>query len=128
MKNKCTVIQIDGFRGLLIFLFIIMCAIAGFLIFPAWCCQHAWNFIASYVANMPLMELKHGILLWIIITLIFYATMSNKFKISCVSAKGSSRIHYPNPDVSDEEILNAIEKKIKEKRELIKETEEKDNQ
>ena len=127
MKNKCTVIHIDGLRGLLIFGFIIACAIAGFLIFPAWCCQHTWNYIAGYVINMPLMELKHGILLWLIIALILYATMFSKFKIACVSAKDFSRTNTTNANISDEEILNAIEMKIKENREAIKAIERNNN-
>ena len=118
MKNKCTVIQIDGFRGLLIFGFIIMCAIAGFIIFPAWCCQHAWNFIAGYVMDMPLMELKHGVLLWIIIALILYVTLFSKFKIALVSSKEamSMRGIRPNMNMSEDEILDAIEKRIRERR------------
>ena len=119
MKNKCTVIQIDGLRGLLILGFVIMCAIAGFIIFPAWCCQHAWNFIADYVIGMPLMELKHGAILWLIIALVSYVTFFNKFKIAFVSTKSPIDSRFVN-HMPDEEILKAIEKRIKEKQEQIK--------
>ena len=115
MKNKCTVIQIDGFRGLLILGFVIMCAIAGFIIFPAWCCQHIWNFIAGFVLDMPTMELKHGAILWIIIALISYVTLFNKFKIAFVSAKDAASFRGGKMPISDEEIIKAIEKRIKEK-------------
>ena len=125
MKNKCTVIQIDGFRGLLILGFVIMCAIAGFIIFPAWCCQHAWNFIASYVMDMPLMELKHGAILWVIIALILYTTLFSKFKIAFVSANHPANLKHMGANISDEEILNAIEKRIKEKRSQLNENEQK---
>ena len=80
MKNKCTVIQIDGFRGILIVGFLLLCAGAGFIIFPAWCCQHGWNFIAGFVDGMPVMELKHGAILWVIIALISYVTLFGKLK------------------------------------------------
>ena len=120
MKNKCTVIQIDGLRGLLILGFVVMCAVAGFIIFPAWCCQHAWNFIAGYVMDMPLMELKHGAMLWLIIALVSYVTLFNKFKIAFVSAKDADMIGNMRSNMTDDEILNAIEKRIQERRAQIK--------
>ena len=120
MKNKCTVIQIDGLRGLLILGFVIMCVIAGFIIFPAWCCQHAWNFVAGYVLDMPMMELKHGAILWIIIALVSYVTLFNKFKIAFVSAKDAGMVNGIRSNLSDDEILDAIEKRIKERKEQIK--------
>lgn len=114
MKNKCTVIQINGFRGILIVGFIILCAVAGFIIFPAWCCQHAWNFVASFITDMPLMELKHGAILWLIIALVSYVTLFGRFKISCINPLDAEMKNRPN--MSDEEIFEAIEKKIREKK------------
>lgn len=121
MKNKCTVIQIDGIKGLLVFGFVIMCAIAGFIIFPAWCCQHAWNFIAGFVMNMPLMELKHGALLWLILTLILYATMFSKYKIAVVNSNDMpTNYRTRRTMLSEEEIINAVEKRILEKQTQLK--------
>lgn len=117
MKNKCTVIQINGLRGLLIVGFVIMCIIAGFIIFPAWCCQHAWNFIASYIIDMPIMELKHGAILWLIIALISYVTMFGKFKVAFVPAKDVELRNRPN--ISDDEILRELEKRICERRDSV---------
>lgn len=115
MKNKCTVIQIDGLRGMLILGFIIMCAVAGFIIFPAWLCQHGWNFIATFVSGMPVMELKHGALLWVIIALISYVTLFGKLKVSFVSPKEDSvNRHYANY-MANREILEELEQKIREK-------------
>ncbi len=125
MKNKCTVIQIEGLKGLLILGFVVMCAIAGFIIFPAWCCQHAWNFIAGFVLNMPLMELKHGALLWLIIALILYVTMFSKYKIAFISSNGMPpNYRQPRTILNEEEIVNAIEKKILEKHSQLKAKEE----
>ena len=87
MKNKCTVIQINGFRGLLIAGFVLMCAVAGFIIFPAWCCQQLWNYIAEFAGSMPAMQLRHGALLWLIIVLIAYATMFGRFKVRVLSGE-----------------------------------------
>lgn len=117
MKNKCTVIQINGLRGILIVGFVILCAIAGFVIFPAWCCQHAWNFLAAYITDMPLMELKHGAILWLIIALISYVTFFGKIKIACVNPVEAELKN--QPDMSDDEIFAAIERRIKEKREQL---------
>ncbi len=86
-NNKYTVIQINGLGGILIVGFLIMCAATGFILFPAWCCMHAWNFIASNIVNMPTMTLFHGAILWVIIALILYATMMNKLNIAFVSKK-----------------------------------------
>lgn len=124
MKNKCTVIHIDGLRGMLILGFIIMCSIAGFIIFPAWLCQHGWNFVAAFVDGMPLMELKHGALLWLIIALISYVTLFGKLKVSFVSAKEESvNSHYANY-TANREILEELEQKIREK---LKETDNSEN-
>ena len=84
MKNRCTIIHISGLQGFLIVSFLLLCLVAGFVIFPAWCCQHAWNYIAGFVAGMPLMQLKHGAMLWLILVLIAYATMFGKFKVAFV--------------------------------------------
>lgn len=121
MKNKCTVIQIDGLRGILIVGFIIMCAAAGFIIFPAWCCQHGWNFIAGFVDGMPLMELKHGALLWLIIALISYVTFFGKFKVAFVSAKDDDQCK--TSYMSDAEVIDELKKKIKEQLEVSRSSE-----
>ena len=70
------------------------------------------------------MELKHGAMLWIIIALISYATFFNKFKIAFVSAKDATSIHGARMPISDDEIIQAIEKRIKEKQALNKEKNE----
>lgn len=109
MKNKCTVIQISGLRGLLIVGFIIMCAIAGFIVFPSWCCMKAWNLLAGFVNNMPLMELKHGAILWLILILASYATLFNKFKISFVPRTDCD---IPEENYKDSvDIIRSLEKK-----------------
>ena len=89
-NNKYTVIQINGLGGILIVGFLIMCAVTGFILFPAWCCMNAWNFIAGYVVDMPKMSLLHGGLLWVILALVLYATMMNKLNIAFVSKKDMS--------------------------------------
>lgn len=113
MKNKCTVIQISGFRGILIAVFLLVCAVAGFVMFPAWCCQHAWNYVAKFFVDMPLMELKHGVLLWAIIALISYVTLFGKFSVALVSSKNNVIDDEPIDIEKDElELIRKIKKDV----------------
>jgi len=81
-RNKFSVIKINGFKGLALVVFLIGCFAAGFVIFPAWLCQNIWNFVASYFSVVPEMQLLHGVLLWAIIALSFYALNKDTFTIS----------------------------------------------
>lgn len=82
MNKKFNIIKISGFKGLVIFVFAIGCLIAGFLTFPGWVCMHIWNFFADYFSQMPVMNLFHGMLLWAIIALSFYALNKGDLLIS----------------------------------------------
>lgn len=110
MKNKCTVIQINGFRGLLVVGFVIVCAVAGFIVFPAWCCQHAWNYLANFVNNLPLMDLRQGVLLWAIVALVSYLALFGKFRIAVVSPKPSASAD----NFDDIDLFQNIKKEIAE--------------
>jgi len=77
MKKKCNVIQINGISGIFLALFLLGCGVTGFVVFPGWCCMHLWNYIAQFV-SLPIMSILHGIVLWAIIALIFFATHINK--------------------------------------------------
>ena len=55
---------------------------------------------------------------WVIIALISYVTLFNKFKIAFVSAKDAASFRGGKVPISDEEIIKAIEKRIKEKQSL----------
>ena len=63
MKKNFNVIQIKGFRGIIMAIFIVTCLSAGFIVFPGWLCMQIWNIIASYTLNIPLIALLQGILL-----------------------------------------------------------------
>ena len=97
MKRKFSVIQINGLTGLLLIVFIICCVVAGFILFPSWCCMRAWNFIASYI-NMPIMQLYHGAMLWAIICLMFFALHKHTNFIRFGSAM----------PINDEEVKNVL--------------------
>ena len=99
-KNKFSVIKINGFKGLALVLFLIGCFATGFILFPGWVCQNIWNFIASYFSALPEMQIVHGVILWAIIALSFYALNSDAFSISFGTP-------VPKP-VSDERIKEII--------------------
>lgn len=110
MNKKFSVIKINGFKGLLLALFIIGCLIAGFLIFPGWICKSIWNFIAGYFMQMPVMTLVHGILLWCIIALSVYASNKGNLAISIGTSMPVNR---------NEERIKEIIKQINEKNSKI---------
>ena len=82
MNKKFSVIKINGFKGILLALFIVGCLIAGFLIFPGWVCMNIWNFAAGFFSGMPVMTMLHGSMLWCIIALSVYALDKNSLAIS----------------------------------------------
>lgn len=106
MNKKFNILKISGFKGILIVLFVAGCLVAGFLIFPGWICKGLWNFTASYVTQMPVMNLLHGVILWCIIALSSYALNKGKFAVSFTSS--------PSVAASDERIKE-IMRKINEK-------------
>ncbi|MBR1754459.1 hypothetical protein IJ732_06435 [bacterium] len=61
MKKK--VIQINGFSGILMMVFIVTCLIAGFIGFPSLVCMLVWNyFAAKFMFNT--ITFIGGLLLW----------------------------------------------------------------
>lgn len=66
-------IEIKGIKGLLTAIFVISCFLTGLMVLPGFLAMQMWNFIAHYITNMPQMQLLHGVMLWGIIFLIWYA-------------------------------------------------------
>ena len=77
MKKKFNVIQINGFTGICLVIFLLGCAVTGFLLFPSWCCMSGWNFVAK-ILNFPTMNIYHGALLWFIICLSLFASYQGR--------------------------------------------------
>lgn len=82
MRKNLKVLQINGFRGLLLTLFIISCLIAGFIAFPAFLTMNAWNYLSVKTGSFPLITFQEGILLWAIIVFSAYIFNKRKFIIS----------------------------------------------
>jgi len=81
MKRDFKVIQINGFKGLIIFAFIACCVATGFIMFPSWLCKSVWNFVAVYVPHMPEMTMITGGILWAIIALSYFAIAKPRIAI-----------------------------------------------
>lgn len=109
MNKKINVIKINGFKGILLAVFIIGCLIAGFLIFPGWVCKSIWNFTAQYFSVMPSMTLLHGSMLWLILALSTYALNKGKLSISIGSSPIPTYREYNEARIND--ILRQISEK-----------------
>ena len=85
MKKGLNVIQIKGMKGILLTGFAVCCLATGFIMFPAWLAMHIWNFIASYVEQIPAIGIIQGILLWGIIVSSYFTFRREKV-IVCMNA------------------------------------------
>lgn len=104
MKKNVRIVQINGFRGLFITLFIIACLAAGFVAFPAFLSMHVWNYLATKTLSFPTISFAEGLLLWGIILMSIFIFNKRKFIVSFNSQQ----------ELSDEEIKSVITK-IKER-------------
>lgn len=82
MKRNLKVLQINGFRGLFLFFFVISCLIAGFIAFPALLTMNAWNYLSTHTGSFPLITFQEGILLWAIIVFSIYIFNKKKLIVS----------------------------------------------
>ena len=64
MKRNTRIIQISGFKGVLLLIFMASCFVAGFAIFPAVVSMYLWNFIAFKTSVIPVINFWQGLLLW----------------------------------------------------------------
>ena len=80
MNKHFRIIDVNGFRGLLLFLFIVVCLISGFFAFPGYVAMILWNAIVPTV-GLPIINLFQGILLWAIIAFVIYMFSNHKVVI-----------------------------------------------
>ena len=66
MRKNAKIIQISGFRGLLLAVFIVTCLIAGFVVFPGLGAMYLWNITMASSFSLPAINIFQGILLWLI--------------------------------------------------------------
>lgn len=90
MNKNFKVITINGIRGVLAAIFIVLGLIAGFIISPGWVCMHLWNHIFEDSNTVALMNIYQGVMLWAIIALSLYALNNKKALIGFGSYQGLS--------------------------------------
>jgi hypothetical protein len=87
MKKNLRIIQINGFRGLLVAMFILSCLIAGFIAFPAFVAMGTWNYLATTTNSFPSINFLGGLLLWGIIVTSILIVKKRKFVVSFNSSE-----------------------------------------
>ena len=84
------IVQIDGIRGLITAVFIGVCLLAGFVVFPGMVAMHLWN---KYLVNLymfPVLNILQGVLLWGIVAITYLILTKNEMPISFKETKGLS--------------------------------------
>lgn len=98
MKKNLKVIQINGFRGIFMAMFIVSCLIAGFIAFPALVTMNLWNYLAIKTGSFPSITFGAGVLLWAIIIFSVYLFNKRKFIVSFSSQQ----------ELSEDEVKNVL--------------------
>lgn len=82
MRKGPKIIQINGFRGIILAGFIVTCLVAGFVVFPAKVAEVIWNYVATTYIALPKINIIQGILLWAMVALSIYLLNNKNFAIS----------------------------------------------
>ncbi|MDD3437647.1 MAG: hypothetical protein PHC64_10900 [Candidatus Gastranaerophilales bacterium] len=82
MKRNIKILQINGFRGLFLTLFIMSCLIAGFIAFPAFLSMNVWNYFSIKLGSFPSINFFQGVLLWAILVFSVFVFNRKKFIVS----------------------------------------------
>ena len=129
MKKEFKVITINGIRGAIAAIFVVMGLIAGFIISPGWVCMQLWNqAIEEFNLVVSTMNIYQGIMLWAIIALSLYALNNKRALIGFGSYKGLSPEQVKDimsrARDSEEKILKQLEAMAKEKEKVKEEIKE----
>lgn len=81
------IIKTYGFHWVLLGLFVVVCVVAGFIVFPAIVLTHIWNYVVHVMKILHTINIFQGILLWGIIAITLYITTKEKFKTSYSDGK-----------------------------------------
>ncbi len=90
MKKNLNIIQINGFRGILLISFIATCLAAGFIWFPGWVSMHLWNYSVKYFEKMPCIGIVQGMLLWGILVASYFTFRKEKLVVCMRASDGLS--------------------------------------
>lgn len=86
MNKNFRIIDVNGFRGFALFLFIVGCLACGFIAFPGYLSMLLWNAFAPSI-SLPEINLLQGILLWAIVAFMIYMFSNHKVVIVMQSRK-----------------------------------------
>ncbi len=88
MRKKTRIIQISGFRGLIMAVFVVICLAAGFVGFPSLMAMQGWNYAAENF-GFPQINMLQGLMLWAIVAISGYIiNEKGKYFVSLNSDKG----------------------------------------
>lgn len=90
MKKNINIIQIKGFRGLMLAAFVITCLFAGFVVFPGLVAMKLWNYTMVHTLQIPTIGLFQGILLWGIIAGSYFTFKKDKYLVCMKTPEGLS--------------------------------------
>lgn len=134
MKKNFNVIQINGFKGILLVIGAVMCLAAGFVAFPGFVMKSLWNIGASYMSVIPPIGIIQGVLLWGIIVVSYFAFRKKGYCVEFKSADDLSREEMDaviqrirmerQSDIIAKSILRAKELEEKARKELEKDNSE----
>ncbi len=91
MNKNYKIITINGVRGIITAVFVVLGLIAGFVISPGWVCMKLWNFGFQQSDYVSIINIYQGIVLWAIIALSLYALNNRRPLIGFGVSQGLSR-------------------------------------
>ena len=91
MNRNFKIITINGMRGMIMAVFIVLGLIAGFILSPAWVCMKLWNFAFQQSNYVAAMNIYQGLILWSIIALSLYALNNRRPLIGFGISQGLSK-------------------------------------
>lgn len=90
MRKGLNVIQIKGIKGIIFAGFVVCCLATGFIMFPAWLAMHIWNYVSTFIEQMPVIGIFQGILLWGIIVASYFTFRKEKVVVCMKTPEGLS--------------------------------------
>ena len=119
MNKNFKVITINGIRGMIVAVFVVLGLIAGFIISPGWVCMKTWNYFMESSTMFSLMNIYQGIMCWAMIALALYALNGKRSLIGFGTYSGLSPHQIKDimkrAKAEESNILKELDKKIEEK-------------
>ena len=84
------IVQINGFRGIIMAGFIVTCLFAGFVVFPGYVGMYLWNRYLVNLLSFPVLNLFQGTLLWGIVAVSYYIITKGRMPVSFDTPEGLS--------------------------------------